>query len=125
MYPFGRKHHADISLRQNRSKSWHRKRSCTEKTKYKTQIEAAEAAIAYNLRIAIRTGDVQSYECRYCKNWHKGHDDRDYRKSKQVKMREDESSILLILNPTHKRMTAGKATWHLQTNSPRGLNIAA
>ena len=102
MYPVGRKYHADFGFRQKRPKSWHRKRSCTEKIRYKTQTEAAQAAIAYNLRIAIRTSDVHAYECRFCRSWHKGHDARDYRRSKKAKMREDESSILILFSPSLK-----------------------
>ena len=106
-------------------KSKDRQRSCTEKTKHKTQTEAAKAAIAYHRRVVIRNSDVVAYECRHCVYWHIGHDYGGQNREKRVKMREVELAILLLLSPAPSRMAVSKRSKILRTSTQRGLGIAA
>ena len=120
----GGNNYADGSIRKKWYKSKDRERSCTEKIEYKAQTQVAQAAYNYNFNIVIRFSDVQPYKCIYCAHWHKGHDNRDWIRAKQERMREDESAILLLLTPPSNKRAVRKRTETLR-HLRIGFGIAA
>ena len=70
----GKRFSDEFSYFRNKfSKSYARKRSCTEKIKYKTQTQAAQDADERNHERCIKYSDVHPYKCGYCSGWHIGH----------------------------------------------------
>ena len=119
-------HDEVVNFRKKSSKSQDRERSCKEKIRYKTQTEAAQAALAYNLSIVVRFSDVRPYDCKYCVDWHIGHDNRSLYDEKTADMLLSLLDIVSILRPTPEQRVVSKQTILSQfSRNARTLNKVA